>query len=77
MSDPNEIFFTKFLREFRAGLRIEDQPFIDQLVQDLTALGKQLPPSGSDHQYTFREILMFIALLNQKQIHILKDLMKS
>ena len=56
MSDPNasDIFFTKFLREIRAGLRIEDQPYIDQLIQDLTALSKQLPPSGSDHQYTIR-----------------------
>jgi len=66
-------FFTKFLREFRAGLRTEDQPWVDQLIQDLTDISLIIPPSGSDHQYNFREILILMALINQKQISSIKS----
>ena len=61
-------FFTKFLREFRIGLRSEDQPFVDQLIQDLTDISLIIPPTAND-QYSFREIIMLIALINQKKIH--------
>ena len=67
-STSRELFFKKFLHEFRTGLRTEDQPFVDQLVTDLTAISLIIPPSVGD-QYSFREIIMLIALINQKKIH--------
>ena len=67
-STSRKYFFKKFLQEFRTGLRLEDQPFVDQLVEDLTAISLIIPPSTND-QYSFREIIMLIALINQKKIH--------
>lgn len=64
-------FFTKFLQEFRTGLRSEDQPFVDQLVQDLTDISLIIPPAVHN-QYSFREIIMLIALINQKKMHSLE-----
>ena len=66
-----EVFFANFLREFRTGLRIKDQLFVDQLIKDLTDISLIIPPSMHD-QYTFREIIMLIALINQKKIHEMK-----
>ena len=63
-------FFTKFLQEFRTGLRAEDQPFVDQLIQDLTDLSLIISPTVHN-QYSFREIIMLISLINQKKIHSL------
>ena len=67
-SNDKKDFFTKFLQEFRTGLRSEDQTILDQLIQELTDLSLVIPPS-TNNQYTFREILMLIALINQKKIH--------
>ncbi len=67
----NEKFFKDFLREFRTGLRIKDQPILDQLIKDLTDMSLLIPPS-MHNQYTFREIIMLMALINQKKIHELK-----
>ncbi len=67
-SNDKKDFFTKFLQEFRTGLRSEDQPILDQLIQELTDLSLVIPPS-TNNQYTFREILMLITLINQKKIH--------
>ena len=72
-TNKTEIFFTQFLREFRMGLRSEDQPFVDQLIQELIAISLIIPPSNPDHQYSFREILMLIALINQRKIHKIKS----
>lgn len=73
MTEPHtrELFFKNFLREFRTGLRIADQPVVDQLIKDLTEISLTIPPSTHD-QYTFREIIMLITLINQKTIHELK-----
>ena len=70
-STSREHFFKKFLQEFRTGLRSEDQTIFDQLVKDLTAISLIIPPSASD-QYSFREIIMLITLINQKKIHELR-----
>lgn len=70
-STAKELFFKNFLREFRAGLRIADQPIVDQLIKELTEISLTIPPSAHD-QYTFREIIMLITLINQKTIHELK-----
>ena len=70
-SNPHEVFFTQFFREFRTGLRSEDQPIVDQLIKDLTAISLIIPPS-SNNQYSFREIIMLVALINQKKIHEFK-----
>ena len=67
-SNDKKDFFTKFLQEFRTGLRSEDQTILDQLIQELTDLSLVIPPS-TNNQYTFREILMLITLINQKKIH--------
>lgn len=63
----NELFFEKFFHEFRMGLRSEDQPFVDKLVQDLVEISKIIPPAKNG-QYSFRETLMLIALINQRAI---------
>ena len=65
-----ELFFTQFLREFRTGLRREDQTFVDKLVKDLVAISMEIPPQGN--QYSFREILMLMVILNQKKIDKIK-----
>lgn len=70
-SEPTKIFFTKFFREFRAGLRSAEQPLIDQLIEDLTDLSLIIPPSSLSNQYNFREILMLIILVNQMKIKAL------
>ena len=71
--NSKKIFFTKFFREFRLGLRSEEQPLIDMLIQDLTAISLIIPPSSTNHQYSFREILMLIILQNQKTINLLLE----
>lgn len=63
----NEDFFKNFLREYRLGLRTEEQPFLDKLIQDLTDISKIIPPANNK-QYSFREIIMLVALINQKKI---------
>lgn len=63
-----EDFFKKFLHEYRLGLRIEEQPFLDKLIQDLTDISQIFPPHDKN-QYGFREILMLTMLINQKKIH--------
>ena len=65
-------FFEQFFREFKMGLRSEDQPFVDKLIQDLVDISKIIPPTKAG-QYSFRETLMLIALINQKLIHSLKS----
>ena len=74
MTKPHsqETFFKQFFREFRSGLRSDDQPFIDQLIKDLTAISLIIPPSTNNH-YTFREIIMLITLINQKKIHGIRN----
>ena len=69
---PNQDFFKKFFREFRAGLRIQDQPVLDKLIDDLVEISKIIQPARSDGQYTFREILILIMLLNQERLQLLK-----
>jgi hypothetical protein len=68
MSTPtdSEIFFTRFFREFRTGLRIEDQPIIDKLIENLAEISLSIPPTHGT--YSFREILMLVALVNQRII---------
>jgi len=62
-----EIFFSNFLREFKAGLRLEDKTYVDELIQDLLELSLIIPPEKGNY-YTFREVLMLMALINQKKI---------
>lgn len=61
-----ENYFTHFLREFKAGLRIDDQQFVNKLVKDLVAISMEIPPQNK--QYSFREIIMLMALINQKKL---------
>ena len=61
--------FTTFLREFRTGLRYEHQSYIDKLVKDLVKISMEIPPQNKE--YSFREILILIALINQKIINSL------
>ena len=65
----NEIFFKNFLREYRLGLRTDEQPILDKLVQDLVSISQLIPPTNGS-QYSFREILMLITLINQKKIQL-------
>lgn len=63
-----EEFFKKFFREYRLGLRVEEQPFLDKLIQDLTDISQIIPPQNNN-QYSFREILMLTMLINQRRLH--------
>ena len=63
----NEEFFKNFLREYRLGLRTDEQPILDQLIQDLINISQLIPPTNGSY-YSFREILMLITLINQKKI---------
>ena len=65
-NNNREKFFQSFFREFRAGLRIEDQPVIDSLITDLLTISQVIPPTNK--QYSFREIIMLTAVINQKKI---------
>lgn len=59
----HEEFFRNFLREFKAGLRLQDKNIVDELVKDLIEISLVIPPERGN-QYTFREMIMLLALIN-------------
>lgn len=61
-----EMFFTEFLREFRAGLRVEYQLYIDKLVNDLVKISMEIPPNNKI--YSFREVLILVSLVIQRKL---------
>lgn len=63
-----EKFFRNFLREFKAGLRLDDKNYVDELIQDLLEISLVIPPMNGK-QFTFREILMLMTFINQKKLH--------
>lgn len=68
----HEKFFRNFLWEFKAGLRLEDKSYVETLIQDLVNISLVIPPTQGK-QYTFREILMLMTLINQKTIATLEQ----
>ena len=58
------IFFQNFFQEVEMGLRGSDKEVLNSLIEDLVEISQDVPPQHLN--YTFREILMLMSLINQK-----------
>ena len=63
-------FFLEFFREVQHGLRGSDKTTLAILIEDLITLSQDIPPHHTE--YTFREILVLIALVMEKKLEKVK-----